>query len=174
MTPAAIMNLVLHGIGGEKLLLTVGDSLASDPGERFEMVLTNPPFGKKSSTTILGPDDLRTNLHFTLKTSPLKHSDLDEFVALYIPANRHERTATWSEESPAGRWRSYDYVDLLARDKASLDIFWLRDESLENSDNLPEPGIIARDMIFDLETALEQLRLIAEDVGENLRLNNVH
>jgi type I restriction enzyme M protein len=50
------MNLMLHGIGGEKLPLTVGDSLAADPGERFEMVLTNPPFGKKSSTTIVGPD----------------------------------------------------------------------------------------------------------------------
>ena len=50
--------------------------------------------------------------------------------------------------------------------KVSLDIFWLRDESLENSDNLPEPGVIARDMIFGLEMALEQLRLIAEDVGE--------
>ena len=54
----------------------------------------------------------------------------------------------------------------MARDKASLDIFWLRDESLEDSDNLPEPGIIARDIIADLESALEQLRLIAEDVGE--------
>jgi hypothetical protein len=83
-----------------------------------------------------------------------------------LPPNRHERTATWSAENPAGRWRSYDYADLMARDKASLDIFWLRDESLENSDNLPEPGVIARDMIFDLETALEQLRLIAVDVGE--------
>ena len=110
--------------------------------------------------------DLRTNLHFTLKTNPLQRKDLDEFVTLYNPANRHERTATWSEDNQAGRWRSYDYVELVARDKASLDIFWLRDESLENSDNLPEPGVIARDMVADLESALEQLKLIAEDLGE--------
>jgi len=111
--------------------------------------------------------DLRTNLHFTLKTNPLQRKDLDEFVALYNPSNRHERAATWSEENPAGRWRAYDYADLVARDKASLDIFWLKDESLEDSDNLPEPGVIARDIIADLESALEQLRLIAEDVGED-------
>ncbi|HBA70745.1 MAG TPA: DNA methyltransferase, partial [Geobacter sp.] len=109
--------------------------------------------------------DLRTNLHFTLKTNSLQRSDLNEFVALYNSKNRHERQPTWSEESADGRWRSYDYADLMARDKASLDIFWLRDESLENSDNLPEPGIIARDIIADLESALEQLKLIAEDVG---------
>jgi type I restriction enzyme M protein len=54
----------------------------------------------------------------------------------------------------------------MARDKASLDIFWLRDESLENSDNLPEPGVICRDIIADLESALEQLRLITDDIGE--------
>ena len=41
------------------------------------------------------------------------------------------------------------------------------DESLENSDNLPDPGVIARDMVADLESALEQLRLIAEDLGED-------
>ncbi len=90
----------------------------------------------------------------------------------YIPANRHERIASWSGENPAGRWRSYDYVDLVARDKASLDIFWLRDESLENSDNLPEPGVIARDMVADLEAALEQLRLIAEDLGEDMVISD--
>ena len=40
--------------------------------------------------------DLRTNKHFTLKTNPLKRADLDEFVRLYNPANRHDRQATWS------------------------------------------------------------------------------
>ncbi len=269
------MNLMLHGIGGEQLPIEAGvDSLAADPGMRFEIVLTNPPFGKKSSTTIIGEDgkayseketierddfwattsnkqlnfvqhiktllkqhgraavvvpdnvlfeggagetirrkllhecdvhtllrlptglfyaqgvkanviffdkkpasetpwtkrlwiyDLRTNMHFTLKTNPLKRADLDEFVTLYNPKNRHERKVTWSEENPVGRWRAYDFADLIARDKASLDIFWLRDESLEDSDNLPEPGVICRDIIADLENALEQLRLIAEDVGE--------
>ncbi len=110
--------------------------------------------------------DLRTNLHFTLKTNPLQRRDLDEFVTLYNPKNRHERQPPGARRTPDGRWRSYDYADLMARDKASLDIFWLRDESLENSDNLPEPGVIARDMVADLESALEQLKLIVDDIGE--------
>jgi type I restriction enzyme M protein len=274
------MNLMLHGIGGNgdgtRLPLVVGDSLAGDPGDRYEIVLTNPPFGKKSSTTIVGEDgkvgreteiierddfwattsnkqlnfiqhvktllkqhgraavvvpdnvlfeggagetirrrllhecevhtllrlptglfyaqgvkanvlffdrkpasetpwtkklwiyDLRTNQHFTLKTNSLKRSDLDEFVKLYNPAKRQQRTATWSEENPDGRWRCYDVEALVARDKASLDIFWLRDESLEDSDNLPDPGVIAAEIVQDLEAALEQFRLIAEDLVEEV------
>ena len=123
--------------------------------------------------------DLRTNKHFTLKTNPLKREDLDDFVALYNPANRHQRQATWFDEAaphpnplPAsgergkdGRWRVYDYDELIARDKASLDIFWLKDESLADSDNLPPPEVIAREIVEDLEAALEQFRLIASDLG---------
>lgn len=100
-----------------------------------------------------GPD-------FTLKTNPLKRSDLDEFVACYNPANRHARTATWSEATAQGRWRSYSYGDLVQRDKCSLDIFWLRDESL--ADNLPPPDVIAAEIVEDLRAALEQF---AEDSG---------
>lgn len=109
--------------------------------------------------------DLRTSMHFTLKTSPLKREDLDEFVRLYNPANRHERAATWSEQNPEGRWRCYDYEELVARDKASLDIFWLKDESLSDSDNLPAPEVIAQEIVDDLEAALEQFREILADVG---------
>jgi len=272
------MNLMLHGIGAsngnENLPLIVGDSLAADPGERFDIILTNPPFGKKSSTTIVAEDgkvskekdiierddfwattsnkqlnfvqhvktllkqngraavvvpdnvlfeggagetvrrkllhecnvhtllrlptglfyaqgvkanvlffdrkpasetpwtqklwiyDLRTNSHFTLKTNPLQRSDLDEFVRLY---NAKPRVPTWSDDNPTGRWRCYAYPELISRDKASLDIFWLKDESLEDSDNLPEPGILAAEIVADLEAALEQFRLIAEDLGEEIQ-----
>jgi type I restriction enzyme M protein len=270
------MNLLLHGIGSEKSVpVKVTDALAADPGTRYDVVLANPPFGKKSSTVIVGEDgratsekdiierddfwattsnkqlnfvqhiktllkihgraavvlpdnvlfeggagetirkkllhecelhtllrlptglfyaqgvkanvlffdkkpasetpwtkklwiyDLRTNKHFTLKTNPLKREDLDEFVALYHPANRQVRKATWSAETPEGnlgRWRAYDYAELVARDKASLDIFWLKDESLADSDNLPPPDVIAQEIVDDLEAALEQFRLIAEDL----------
>jgi type I restriction enzyme M protein len=271
-----VMNLYLRGIGanGGKSPIHVGDSLAADPGVRFGMVLTNPPFGKKSSVTyvteegeirresqtvvrddfwtstsnkqlnfvqhvktILGihgsaavvvPDnvlfeggagetvrrrllhecdvhtllrlptgvfyaqgvkanllffdrkpasetpwtkalwiyDLRTNMNFTLKQNPLTRSDLDEFVACYNPAARHERTPTWSEEEPDGRWRAYSYEELMARDKVNLDIFWLRDESLEETANLPEPDVLAVEIVDDLEAALEQFRAIADDLGE--------
>ena len=47
------MNLYLHGIGGDESPIIFSDSLVSDPGDRFDMVLTNPPFGKKSSITIV-------------------------------------------------------------------------------------------------------------------------
>jgi type I restriction enzyme M protein len=109
--------------------------------------------------------DLRTNKHFTLKTDPLKREDLDEFVTSYNAQNRHTRKATWSDKKPDGRWRAYDYDELIARDKASLDIFWLKDDSLEDSANLPNPDIIAQDIVDDLEAALEQFRLIANDLG---------
>ena len=68
--------------------------------------------------------------------------------------------------SDAGRWRAFDYEELINRDKASLDIFWLKDESLEESENLPEPGVIAREIAEDLRNALEQFQLIAEDLEE--------
>jgi type I restriction enzyme M protein len=275
------MNLLLHGVGSEKSVpIRVADALAADPGERFNVVLANPPFGKKSSTMIVGEDgkastekdiierddfwattsnkqlnfvqhiktllkahgraavvvpdnvlfeggagetirrkllhecevhtllrlptglfyaqgakanvlffdkkpasetpwtkrlwiyDLRTNQHFTLKTNPLKREDLDEFVRLYNPANRHDRKPTWSAEpdekagtGPDGRWRVYGYEELVARDKASLDIFWLKDESLADSDKLPPPEVIAQEIVEDLQAALEQFRLIAGDLG---------
>jgi len=65
-----------------------------------------------------------------------------------------------------GRWRSYTYDELVSRDKASLDIFWLKDESLEASDNLPDPDVIAQEIVEDLEVALEQFREILTDLGE--------
>jgi type I restriction enzyme M protein len=70
---------------------------------------------------------------------------------------------------PDGRWRVYDYEGLIARDKASLDIFWLRDDSLVDSDNLPPPAVIAREIIEDLEAALEQFRLIEADLADQSR-----
>lgn len=108
--------------------------------------------------------DLRTNQHFTLKTNPFKRSDLDEFVSCYHAENRHEHKSTWSEKNPTGRWRSYSYDELLQRDKVSLDIFWLKYESLEDSANLPDPDVIATDIAKDLWTALEQFEAISEDL----------
>ncbi len=251
----------------------MADSLAADPGDRFDVVLTNPPFGKKSSVTFINeegearresqvivrddfwtstsnkqlnfvqhiktilkingraavvvPDnvlfeggagetirrklltdfdlhtmlrlptgifyaqgvkanvlffdrrpasekpwtkelwiyDLRTNRDFSLKQNPLTRADLDEFVACYRPENRHERMGTWSEAEPQGRWRAVGIDELMARDKVNLDIFWLRDESLEDSANLPEPDVLAAEIVEDLQAALEQFAAIAEDLG---------
>jgi len=114
--------------------------------------------------------DLRTNKHFTLETNPLEREDLDEFVGLNNVVNRHDRKATWSAEAPEGRWRVYEYDDLLARDKARLDIFWLKDDSLADSDNLPPPDVIAQEIVEDLEATLEQFGLIAGDLAADSAL----
>jgi type I restriction enzyme M protein len=90
---------------------------------------------------------------------------VETISADYNPENRYQREPTWSDKNPDGRWRAYDYEELLNRDKASLDIFWLRDESLEESDNLPDPDVLAQEIVEDLETALEQFREIAADLG---------
>src|SRR5438093_12795863 len=101
--------------------------------------------------------DLRTNKHFTLKENPLKRSDLDDFVACYNPKNRHER----KESEP---FKSFTYEELAKRDKLNVDIFWLKDESLEDSANLPAPDIIAQEIVEDLEAALSQFAQIAADL----------
>ena len=261
-----VMNLYLHGIGGDETNIKVDDSLRNHPGVNYDMVLTNPPFGRKSSLTfvnsegesaketlvverpdfwantsnkqlnflqhvrtllrnngraaIVVPDnvlfeggagetvrrhllqecdvhtllrlptgvfyaqgvkanvlffdrkpasetpwtrdlwiyDLRTNRRFTLKNNPLTRSHLDEFVECYNPDNRHER-----QESE--RFHRFSYDDLMKRDKVNLDIFWLRDESMEDSANLPPPDEIAEEIVEDLRTALEQLEEIAVDLA---------
>ena len=86
---------------------------------------------------------------------------------MYQAGNRHQRQATWSPENPGGRWRAYSYDELIARDKISLDIFWLTDDSLLESDNLPASGVIALEIVEDLQAALEQFKLIAADMTEN-------
>lgn len=269
-----VMNLYLHGINGERSPISPDDSLKKNPGGIYEMVLTNPPFGKKSSEKIITeegkaeaqsltilrddfwaqtsnkqlnflqhvrsilkingraaivlPDnvlfeggagetvrkklmqtcdlhtilrlptgifyaqgvkanvlffdkreasketatkkvwiyDLRTNVHFTLKENTLKEEALDDFVKCYNADNRFDRKATYSAKNPEGRWRCFDVEEVLKRDKANLDIFWLKDESLDDIDNLPDPNVIANELVEDLENALEQLQEIAEDLGD--------
>jgi type I restriction enzyme M protein len=104
--------------------------------------------------------DYRTNVHHTLKKKPLRYEDLADFVACYNPANRHDRKPTWSEATPTGRWRSFPREELLARDKASLDLFWLKDNSLTDLDNLPDPDVLAEEIIENLEAGLESLRSV--------------
>jgi type I restriction enzyme M protein len=267
-----VMNLYLHGIGGDESPIEVGDSLVSEPKTNYDIILTNPPFGKKSSITIVNgegkadkeslvyerpdfwtatsnkqlnflqhvkslakingkvaivvPDnvlfeggagetvrrkllaecdlhtilrlptgifyaqgvkanvlffdrkpasekswtekvwiyDLRTNMHFTLKTNPLRFEDLKDFIKCYNPDNRHDRKQTWSPENPDGRWRVYTYDEIMQRDKINLDIFWLKDKSLEDSANLPDPDVLARDIAENLESALEQFESIHRDL----------
>lgn len=107
----------------------------------------------------------RGNHAFTLKTMRMTRADVDEFVECYMPGERHKRTETWSEETPEGRWRCYEYEELIDRDKTSLDISWLRDESLEDSASLPDPEVLAAEIAGDLRAALEQIEDFLEDLG---------
>ncbi len=106
--------------------------------------------------------DYRTNIHHTLKKKPLRFEDLQEFIACYNPANRNKRKETWDEQSnPEGRWRKFTYEQIISRDKTSLDIFWLKDKSLADLDNLPEPDILAGEIIENIEAGLESFMAIA-------------
>ena len=107
--------------------------------------------------------DLRTNMHFTLKQHPMTFRDLQDFIQCYNPENRYERHETWNEENPEGRWRRFTVEEILARDKTSLDIFWIKDKSLADLDNLPAPEELAQDIMENLQSAMDGFsELLAE------------
>ncbi len=113
--------------------------------------------------------DYRTNIHHTLKKKPMRFEDLAEFIQCYNPENRFERKPTWDEKkNPEGRWRKFTYEELIARDKTSLDIFWLKDKSLTDLDNLPEPDEIAEEIIENLEAGLTSFRQVLASLRKNL------
>lgn len=82
-------------------------------------------------------------------------------MACYKPGRIHDRSATWSDSNPDGRWRRFQYDELLKRDKLSLDLFWLKDKSLTDTDSLPPPDVLATEIADDLESALVQFTKIA-------------
>ena len=92
---------------------------------------------------------------------------LDEFIKLYNSDNLNKRKETWSEENEEGRWRKYSYDDIIARDKTSLDIFWIKDKSLNDLDNLPDPDILANEIIDNLESGLTSFREVMEVIHGN-------
>lgn len=110
--------------------------------------------------------DYRTNIHHTLKKKPLRFDDLAEFIQCYNSANRHQRKETWhADKAPEGRWRKFTYAELTARDKTSLDVFWLKDKSLTDLDNLPEPDVLAEEIIENLEAGLNSFREVLAGLG---------
>ena len=122
------------------------------------------PAREKPWTERLWVYDLRTNKHFTLKMSPLRREDLDDFVACYWPGERHKRLPTWSPENESGRWRAFDYDELAKRDKLNLDLLCVRDSALEDSENLPEPEVLAAEIVEDLDAALDAFQAIAQEL----------
>ncbi|MBQ0720236.1 MAG: SAM-dependent DNA methyltransferase [Gammaproteobacteria bacterium] len=121
----------------------------------------NKPAQKDPWTKEIWFYDYRTNVHHTLKRKPLRVEHLADFVECYKPENRFKRKANWSEsKNPEGRWRKYSYEEIAARDKTSLDIFWLKDKSLADLDNLPEPEVLAEEIIENMEAGLNSFRAV--------------
>ncbi len=121
----------------------------------------NKPASKDPWTKEIWVYDYRTNIHHTLKKNPLKFDDLKDFIVCYNPANRNKRKETFNAETnPEGRWRKFTYDEIIARDKTSFDITWLKDKSLADLDNLPDPDVLAADIIENLEAGLESFRAV--------------
>ena len=123
----------------------------------------NRPASPDPQTSNVWYYDYRTNVHHTLKQKPLTCEHLEDFVACFKPKNRHVREPTWSEETPDGRWRAYSRDELLQRDKASLDVFWLKDASMTDLENLPEPEVLADEIVKNLRSALASFEVVAGD-----------
>lgn len=121
----------------------------------------NKPASKEPWTKDIWFFDFRTNIHFTLKKNPLRLEDLREFIGCYHSENIHKRKETYhADQNPEGRWRKFTYDEILLRDKTSLDITWLKDKSLTDLDNLPDPDILANDIIENLEAGIESFKEI--------------
>lgn len=110
--------------------------------------------------------DYRTNIQHTLKKSPLKYEDLKDFIKCYNPENINKRNETWSENNQEGRWRKFSYDEIVSRDKTNLDIQWLKDNSLTDLDNLPDPEVIAAEIIENLEAGLNSFKEVLSILEE--------
>jgi type I restriction enzyme M protein len=92
----------------------------------------------------------------------MRFEHLKDFIQCYNPTNPHKREETYSEINLDGRWRKFTYNEIVSRDKTSLDIFWLKDKSLTDLENLPEPDLLASEIIENLEAALADMRKLAD------------
>lgn len=128
------------------------------------MFFDNKPAAKHPWTKEIWIYDYRTNVRHTLKKDPLKYENLKEFIKCYNPENHNKRKETWSEKKPEGRWRRFTYNEIVARDKCNLDIFWLKDESLTDLDNLPEPEVIAKEILSGLKEATASFEAICNQL----------
>jgi len=126
----------------------------------------NKPAGKDAWTKEIWIYDYRTNIHHTLKKNTLKIEDLKDFVTCYNPKNRHKRKETFNtDKNPDGRWRKFTIAEITSRDKTSLDITWIKDKSLADLDNLPDPDVIAAEIIENLEAGLGSFREVMRELN---------
>ncbi len=174
-------NVLFEGGAGEKVrrnllekcnvhtLLRLPTGIWYSPGVKANVIFFDKKEGRPEPwTENLWVYDLRTNKHFTQKQSPITRRDFDEFVECYQPGATHKRKETWNEETPDGRWRCYTYDEILKRDKLSLDLFWIKDKSLTDSDSLPAPDIIAAEIADELEAAFGLFSRIAAKLPKSV------
>lgn len=167
-------NVLFEGGAGEKVrknllekcnvhtLLRLPTGIWYSPGVKANVLFFDKKEGRPGPwTEKLWVYDLRTNMHFTQKQRPISRKDFDEFVAFYKPGVMHKRKPTWSQDNPDGRWRCYTYDEIEKRDKLSLDLFWLRDQSLTDADSLPPPDVLAAEIADELEAAFDLFGKIA-------------
>lgn len=173
-------NVLFEGGAGEEVrkqlmkttelhtILRLPTGIFYRPGVKANVLFfNNKPASKDSWSKDIWIYDYRTNVHHTLKNKTMTMADLVEFVKLYNPQNRNKRDETWSEENPDGRWRKFTYEEILARDKTNLDIFWVKDMSLTDLDNLPDPDVLANEIIENIESGLNSFREIMETINGN-------
>ena len=179
-------NVLFEGGAGEKVrrnllekcrvhtLLRLPTGIWYSPGVKANVIFFDKKEGRaKAWTDQLWVYDLRTNKHFTLKQKPIRLEDFHEFIDCYQPGAMHKRKPTWSEDNPHGRWRAYDYAGLLKRDKLSLDLFWIKDDSLTDADSLPPPEVIAAEIAEDLQAAQQQFQRIAARLARSVPANEL-
>jgi len=126
----------------------------------------NKPASKDAWTKDIWIYDYRNNVHHTPKKNPMRMTHLQDFIDVYNSQNRNKRVETWTDDNPDGRWRKYTYDEIIARDKTNLDIFWIKDKSLADLDNLPDPDVLAEEIIENLESGLGSFREIMETLNE--------
>lgn len=164
-------NVLFEGGAGENVrkkllqttdlhtILRLPTGIFYKPGVKANVIFFDKrPASAKTQTKEVWIYDFRTNIHFTLKQHPMTYSALEDFIKCFNPQNRHQRKETWSEQNPDGRWRKFGIKEILARDKTSLDIFWIKDKSLADLDNLPSPDELAEDIIENLQDALDSFK----------------
>ncbi|MCX6143336.1 MAG: class I SAM-dependent DNA methyltransferase [Ignavibacteriales bacterium] len=124
------------------------------------------PASKEPWTKEIWYYDYRTNVHHTQKKNPMRLDDLRDFIECYRPANRHKRKETFdTKTNPDGRWKKFTHDEIINRDKTSLDITWLKDKSLTDLDSLPDPDVLAGDIIENLEAGLASFRAIMASIN---------
>jgi len=121
------------------------------------------PASKMAWTQELWVYDYRTNVHKTLKQNRLSKTDFAEFIGCFKADDRSQR----QQLTDGSRWKVFSYNELMARDKANLDIFWLKDESLEDTENLPAPEILAQEIVEQLQAALDEFRAVEDTLAAN-------